>query len=350
MKKESFAEDYHGEPPFPPSAQLCDDLEFIAKELGLRNKNFRRPRLPGRPQIELYNTARVVEYCSEELCTPEFDSLARGRLSIRLCNEKQHSLSEYAVLSRSIVVTENPKLHCVWDDDKMFIKPIPPYLASHAFWHFLSVPQAAGSSHRDLVAAANGFLRSYSTLITHPSDFHIARKHHLIPEDWDFDALVLFLQHFADLPDSAVTPRYTLGEMQLQTLNRASCFRHRKLYLRIHRNRYNAYFTRFYAPTLFVFATFSVVLSAMQVAIAVRQSEAPIDAHNNLPEAGFGGGLGAGWAHMGYAFRWFSIWSISFVASMGSFLFFNFLVLALLDSWADWKDRPVATQRRSIVA
>jgi hypothetical protein len=338
-RMDSFPEDIYTTPPFPQLAQLCDDLEFISKELVLRNKHFRQPRLPGKPQIELHDTANLISHCMSDVCTPDFDALITRRMSIRVYNEPQKSLSECGVICRSITITENPKLHCVWDDDRIFIKPIPLYLTSHAFWRFITVPRFEGNAQKDPVAAANGFLRSYSKLITHPSDFEIAKKHYLVPSYWTFDSLIIFLQHFSTLPDSAVSPRYRLGEMQLQTLNGSSFVHRGKLYYSVHRNRYNAYFNRFYGPTLFVFATFSVALSAMQVAIAVRQAEAPIEQQKDLPEAGFGGGLGGSWRHMGYAFRWFSIWSISFAVSMGTILFVMLLGLACMDAWESWKGR-----------
>jgi hypothetical protein len=346
IRMNSFPEDFCGELLFPQSAQLCDDLENISKELLLRNKHFRQPRLPGQPQVEFHDTTTLISHCASEVCTPEFDALVTGRISVRLYNEQQKALSEYGVLCRKIVVTENPRLHCVWDEDRIFIKPIPIFLTSHAFWRFISVPRAESEQQRDFVAAANGFLRSYSKLITHPSDFEIAKKNHLVPKHWTFDTLVIFLQYFGTLPDSAVNPRYRLGDMQLQTLNGSSLFRRGQLYHRIHRNRYNAYFNRFYGPTLFVFATFSVALSAMQVAIAVRQAEAPIEQQKDLPEAGFGGGLGGLWRHMGLAFRWFSICSITFAMTMGAMLLLSLFGLVWLDSWEILKDRVSAKKMR----
>jgi hypothetical protein len=192
-----------------------------------------------------------------------------------------------------------------------------------------------------------GFLRSYSTLITHPSDFAIAQQHHLLPLHWEFTSFMLFLDYFSAIPDSSVSSRYTLGAFQLQTLNATSFFRRGRMYHRIHRYRYNAYFNRYYGPTLFIFATFSVALSAMQVAIAVRQAEAPLDeARGMSEEAGHGGGLGGTWAHMGYAFRWFSIWSICFAVSMAVILLTMFVGLACLDGTEAMKARKDAKRAK----
>ena len=142
---------------------------------------------------------------------------------------------------------------------------------------------------------------------------------------------ILFIDYFRHVQDTSVSLRYNVGAVQLQTLNTASFFRKGRMYYRIHRNRYNAYFNRYYGPTLFIFATFSVALSAMQVAMAVRQAEAPIELAKDLPEAGHGGGLGGSWRHMGYAFQWFSLWAICFAAAMAAILFCMFVGLASLD-------------------
>lgn len=328
------------EPPFPESAQLCDDLEFVSKELSLRVRHpqlYRGPRLPGQPQVELYDHAKVLSHCISDVCTPKFDKLLSGTSTIRSWNERLQSLSEYGVLDSKITVAENPELHCVWDNDRIFFKPIPLYLTSYAFW--LYILASPSEDAKILLASSIGLLRSYAKLIRHYSDFALAQRHHLLPLDWDFESLVLFLDQFSAMPDAAVSRRFTIGAIQLQTLNAVTFLRHGSMYYRIHRNRYNAYFNRYYGPILFVFASFSVALSAMQVAIAVRQAEAPIEEANNLPEAGYGGGLGASWRHMGYAFRWFSLWSICFAASMSVVLFVMFAGLAWMDSWETLKWR-----------
>ena len=322
------------EPPFPESAQLCDELEYVSRELTLRNnhdKFFKRACLPGQPQIQLHDNRKVIAHCSDDLCTPNFDSLIDAWWSVRQYSEKLHPLSEYGVIKCEVVVTENPELHCIWDDDRIFVKAIPLYLTSYALWQYMLHSNVEGS--RMLMASAIGLLRSYARLIRHPSDFALAQKAHLIPMQWEFDDFVLFLQYFAALPDSCVSARHAIEAVQLQTMNAVMYVVRRRMFHRIHRYRYNAYFTRYYGPTLFVFATFSVALSAMQVALAVRQAEAPMEEARDMPSAGFGGGLGGSWRHMGYAFRWFSIWSITFAGSMALILFSMFMFLACLDAW-----------------
>jgi hypothetical protein len=341
---EAFEDCAVTEPPFPESAQLCDELNFDAKELSLRHRTdkfFKQARLPGLPQVELHDIDRVISQAANDVCTPNFDSLTRGWWPIRKNSERIHSISEYGMINCKLVVTEDPELHCVWDDDRIFIKPIPVYLTSYAFWSF--VLQCSTNDSPTLLAAACGLLRSYATLIRRPSDFALAQRALLIPSEWTFSSFMIFLSHFAPLSDALVSLRYTVGAVQLQTLNANMFCRRGRMYYRIHRYRYNAYFSRYYGPTLFVFATFSVALSAMQVALAVRQAEAPMDEARGWPEAGNGGGLGGSWKHMGYAFRWFSIWSISFAVSMAAILLGMFMFFASLDAFeatkARWKEK-----------
>ena len=105
------------EPPFPETAQLCNELEFVSKELTLRDgqhKLFRQGHLPGRPQVSLHDVPAVIAHCSQDVCTPNFDHLVDAWWSVRQYSEKLHSLSEYGVINTKVVVTENPELHCIW--------------------------------------------------------------------------------------------------------------------------------------------------------------------------------------------------------------------------------------------
>jgi hypothetical protein len=281
----AMAEDGLTEPPFPPSAQLNDQLEYNTKE-GVLNRPLvanNRLVLPGYPQLELYDTSAILDHCVEDLTTGKFDALARKHMrSLHFNGEPILSFTKNLALGRKIVVTEESGLHCTWDDDFLFIKPIPAYLTSHAFWLFLlSSPEKA-----NIIPSANGLLRSYTHLIKHESDYHMAVSHHLIPSCASYEDLIIFLNCFRPLPDSAVSLRHHFGLLQLHTLNYVSFFNMMKPYHRLHRNRYNAFFLRYYGPTLFIFATFSVALSAMQVALAVRAGKA---ATEGVAEGGLGG-------------------------------------------------------------
>ena len=84
---------------------------------------------------------------------------------------------------RSIVIAEQPELHCTLKYDRVFVKPVPPYQLSWDFWHlyFINESSCLGATRSDLRRSALGFLRTYAYLIKHPSDYRLARAHHLIP-------------------------------------------------------------------------------------------------------------------------------------------------------------------------
>ena len=47
------------------------------------------------------------------------------------------SLTQHAVLERRIQVTEDPSVHLLWTDGVIYVKPLPAYLTSYAFWEYI---------------------------------------------------------------------------------------------------------------------------------------------------------------------------------------------------------------------
>ena len=174
----------------------------------------------------------------------------------------------------------------------IFIKPLPKYLLSYDFWtKFLLLPAAistnpntiftppASDSRKEASAkAALGLLRSYSFLIRHESDLDVALEFRLLPKNTSFESFCHLSSRFTGITDSEVSPRYCYGELRLTRLNFWSkVFLGRWNYETVHR-QYWEYFQQFYAPLLFVFGIFSVILSALQVEMAVEslKSNPPI--------------------------------------------------------------------------
>ena len=97
----------------------------------------------------------------------------------------------------------------------------------------------------------------------------------MIPKDITYQEFRRFILPFRSLPDEAVSPRYHFGQLRLTRLKYA-VYLLRPLLLgktkvAYHQNRYRQtgdYLRRFGTPLLFLFAAFSVVLSAMQVTLA----------------------------------------------------------------------------------
>jgi hypothetical protein len=128
--------------------------------------------------------------------------------------------------------------------------------------------------------ASLGLLRSYTFLITHESDFNVARRVGLIPTTVSYTQFQHFIQPFKHIPDSAVSPRYHYGHIRLTRLNLAvRLLRPRALgktfpwsYDKMHWHA-GQFVGRFAAPLLFFFASLTLVLSSMQVGLAAKPME-----------------------------------------------------------------------------
>ncbi len=227
-----------------------------------------------------------------------------------------------AVRGRKIIVTENPQLHLVWYYDRIYIKPIPRYLLSHAFWEFLPI---------ELRRAITGFVRTYSYLIRYECDFRLATSDELalIPKDdgsvsadesdhITFERFTIFIAAFQKLPDDSVSPRYRYEELRLSRLNMYARIFLRKLTFHHIDAQWGAYLGRFLAPILSIFAVLSVALSAMQVELGVQGS-----LQDSSPT----------WTHFAYVSRWFSC--LILVVIVTTVIFFSLLIafMILHDIW-----------------
>lgn len=197
-----------------------------------------------------------------------------------------------------VVVAENPQLHLVWFHDRIFIKPIPRYLLSHAFWEYLQTED-------QLAKAAAGFLRTYSYLIRYESDFRLASSEELglIPRDDGTDRLTFerfanFIRPFALLEDRNVNPRYHFGELRLTRLNLCAKLFLGKLTFHHMHPQWRSYLGQFLGPLLSIFAIFSVILSAMQVGLAAQGCR----------------DIKSDWAMFSSVSQWFSLVTIILVA------------------------------------
>ena len=72
------------------------------------------------------------------------------------------------MIGRSIVITESVDLHLVWQEDRIYIKPLPDYITNHSVWEKVLCQDNA------LYEVGAGFLLSYLWLICHRSDFEVA--------------------------------------------------------------------------------------------------------------------------------------------------------------------------------
>jgi hypothetical protein len=268
---------WHNAPLFNKQEELCFDLEYIyredAKSRYLRNLGGYQT-LPDQPRIKL-DSSELISYCLQDLDTPWLNKL-KDRLWNTSPSPRISSLAEQFTRGRRLQITEDPCMHLIWTDNIIFIKPLPAFLCSHAFWEFLLDKSNDSITEEDrdkLIRTSLGFLRSYAALIYHKSDFIAAKQSNILPDDPDitFDAFSNFIVHFANLPSPAISIRWRYGELPLDGLNSWSIITRRRFHMDRYKYRYSAYFERRYPAVLFLFAIFSVILSAMQVIVGGRQ-------------------------------------------------------------------------------
>jgi hypothetical protein len=181
-------------------------------------------------------------------------------------------------------VVENPELHLVWKYEIIFIKPIPKYLFSAAFWTYIKdEPDNPGDGQSTCRAAIAGFLRTYGHLIQFERDFWMAQEEplRLIPKtddggvDISFERFVKFIEPFAKIEDAECSPRYSYGELRLTRLNWVVRLCGIALIFWHIDAQWGSYLNRLVAPMLTAFAFFSIILNTMQVELAVQSSPAP---------------------------------------------------------------------------
>lgn len=314
------------QPPFGVDHELCDRLQVTPRNgikrckpsahNGAVEKPTEKEYLPGEPRIHL-NDPDIGKHLKSELITEDLDRL-EPYLWLLAKQDSTHisSLTDQVVRGRKIIITEKPELHLIWYYDRVFIKPLPKYLLSHAFWEFyLLSPHSPieESLRKDITRAARGFLRSYDHLIKHKSDFTLAKddKHRLLPKNVTYTSFINLIKS-CEVDENIVSKRYKFGELRLTRLNFWSkIFLGRFTYHKVE-GQYGAYFARYYAPILFAFGVFSVLLSAMQVALAVQ----------TIVESD------ESWMTFAKVSRGFSVFTVFFVALVISFLLFALIALS----------------------
>ncbi|KAF2807745.1 uncharacterized protein BDZ99DRAFT_391759 [Mytilinidion resinicola] len=241
-------------------------------------------------------------------------------------------LHRQRVKGREIIVTEEPRLHLVWIHDRIFIKPLPRYLLSLAFWEtcLSENPGQLGDSQSNIRKAAIGFLRTYRYLVQHESDFNIAQQENLrlISKDVDWASFCRFAAEVGHIEDSEVSGRYCYGELRLTRLNFYAPLFLRKFHFEQVHGQYGDFFGRLYGPLLFIFAVVSVILNAMQVELAAEQLSA------------------VHWVSLWSVCRWFSMLSLLGAAVISAWFILLWLWI-FLDEWIYTARRKVEKRREN---
>jgi hypothetical protein len=263
--------------PFEKDFELCKDLDYCrdSERKPVLRSHAGTQTLPDAPRVYLNCTSRVVEYCTKDMDTPGLNKLGE-KLWWAGPTPAVVPLSQHYVLERRIQITEDPSVHLLWVEGILYVKPIPAYLTCFAFWEFLMDESETDESSEDyacLIATCLGFLKTYASLVQRRSDFNLAKNHGLLESlgDVSFEQFIAFIACFDNVPDLVISSRWRYGLIQLDALNFHSSIHLRRWHLNRFEARYATYFSRFFPVVLFVFALFSVVLSAMQVIIAAKQ-------------------------------------------------------------------------------
>ena len=229
-------------------------------------------------------------------------------------------LHHQAVRGRTIILTERPQLHLVWYYDRIFIKPIPGYLLSWAFWNYLIAQPV------EVRKAAVGFMRSYSYLVYSETDFILALEKGLIPNTTPtvtgkdritWDSFARLITSFEHLSDEAVSPRYRYGELRLSRLNFYSRIFLRKLTFHHIDAQWGTFLHGAIAPFIVIFAILAVILNAMQVELAVLSENE----------------TRSSWAAFANASKWLAIVFLIFVLLVIIFICSLVAVMFFHDLW-----------------
>ncbi|KAH7024900.1 uncharacterized protein B0I36DRAFT_332198 [Microdochium trichocladiopsis] len=226
--------------------------------------------------------SNVLTFLALDLQTVKLDSLHK-HLWLAGLMRPARPLHRQRLLGRTILITERPDEHLVWHEKSIFIKPLPECLLSYEFWTTSICP------HEALYRSASGILRSYTWLIRSKSDLTIAHETGLLPADVDWTSWTLIARDVIRHQnhektwrmDGADQHRYSYGELRLSRLNtlcrvqaaaRLSARDFVGGYM-TGSQRYTTLFERNFGWLLAVFVYITVVLSAMQVALATGRFE-----------------------------------------------------------------------------
>jgi hypothetical protein len=230
--------------------------------------------LPGQPRIRLDEPwdgkDTVLAYLAESHSTRKLDELLPfHRLYPWHPGGNIMPLHHQASHQREIKVTECPGLHLVWYHELIYIKPIPAYFYSPAFWEYL---ENADEGNKSLYKACVGFMRSYYLLIKYEIDFEEACKLRLIPKKDNGDMPTYaewcrFILPFSRVGNEHVSFRYRFGELRLTRLNRVVFMT--SLWARNYFTVYTQFdLHRNLGPIITILVVPSIILAAMQVVLA----------------------------------------------------------------------------------
>ncbi len=171
-------------------------------------------------------------------------------------------LHHQRVLLRAIIPSELSRLHLVWFDRVIYIKPLPDCLLDTSRYPDYNF---------DPSGSVAGFLRSYCSLIRSRVDLAVAHRSDLVSKDVTWERWSSFRDRILNKTyDCHINRRYHYGELRLNRLDIIYRVTGRGLtYFTVHRN-YKTYFAQYISLFATVFAFVAVILAAMQVLVGIR--------------------------------------------------------------------------------
>ena len=213
-------------PPFLSEHQLRSQLSPSDFEL--------ETRAVGTEDKRTVSSAAVSDFLHRELDTPLLNQLYPHLwLVAKKSGHHIDAIHQQRIQRRNITIAEDPALHLIWYYDTLYPKPIPQCLFNHAFWKdYLSpskmespeVPKGSNTDNLHICRTALGYLRSYSFLIRHESDYLIAQRADLIPKDISYQDFKRHISPFRTILNEDVSPRYHFGQLRLTPQSRSSAF------------------------------------------------------------------------------------------------------------------------------
>ena len=197
--------------------------------------------------------ARLGDFLDEEFWAQDLETTAPKLWILTTSSSANiNPLHRQKVKGRDIVITEQPRLHLVWNHDRIFMKPIPKYFMSYAFWNTFLIQESSTLGVRLLAInrAVLGYLRTYVYLIRHQSDFSITQEDrlHLIPQGIEWTGWARFIAEVSTITDADVSSRYQYGELRLTRLKFYAKFLFHKFHYEQVYEQYGGYFARLYGP------------------------------------------------------------------------------------------------------
>jgi hypothetical protein len=210
------------------------------------------------------------EDLAAELSMADLNAI-HGWLSIAGSLDHYVALHHQLVLQREIIASDDARLHMLWFERVIYIKPLPSSLMNAAFF------SGRVCSDRQLHKLAMGFLFSYCRMINSRLDLDVAHERCLLTkeitwEKWEpFQHAILSHAGLA----AAKNRRYLYGELRIPRLNWIYRLTLRGwVYFTTHRE-YGTYFSQYFALFITGFAFATTILQAMQVVLANENHPKP---------------------------------------------------------------------------